>query len=181
MNSVNWGENAKAIKFPDGFCCDNIWITLSNGFNYNEIGTGFAKNTVSIFLPDSLQYIQSVKMQSLETLTLPKSLKVIEANAFRSFSRLKEVDFPSGLEVIGEMAFYDSGLEKIVLPSGLKEIGKNAFYDCRSLKKAEIPDSVTKIGQGAFGGCEGIEINYKGKTYNEKNVEKLYGKDLSTM
>ncbi|MDE6727546.1 MAG: leucine-rich repeat domain-containing protein [Oscillospiraceae bacterium] len=181
LDRVNWGDDAKAIKFPDGFCCDNIWITLGNGLNYNEIGTGFAKNAVSISLPDSLQYIQSVKMQSLETLTLPKSLKVIEANACRSFSRLKEVDFPSGLEVIGNMAFYQLPLENITLPSGLKEIGENAFKDSWSLKKVDIPDSVTKIGKGAFEGCEGIEISYKGNTYNEKNIAKLYGKDLSTM
>lgn len=181
-SGVDWGGNAKAIKFPEGLCC-GISIRSGNGFGYWGSGTGFAINAVSISLPDSLLYIKDFGVVSLETLTLPKSLKVIGGGAFEGdkLKKLKKIDLPSGLEVIGTLAFYQSHLEEITLPSGLKEIGGDAFNGCRSLKKVDIPDSVTKIGQRAFKGCEGIEISYKGKTYNEKNVEKLYAKDLSTM
>ncbi len=117
---------------------------------------------------------------SLTKVSLPGTVKKIGSETFSGCTSLTEVILSEGLEEINWGVFSGcTSLSEINLPSGLKTIGQNAFSGCTSLKSIDIPDSVTKIVRGAFIGCEGISINYKGKTYTEKNVEKLYDKDLS--
>lgn len=117
---------------------------------------------------------------SLTKVSLPGTVKEIGSETFSGCTSLTEVTLSEGLEEINWGVFRGcTSLSEINLPSGLKTIGENAFSGCTSLKSIDIPDSVTNIARGAFSGCEGISINYKGKTYTEKNVEKLYGKDLS--
>ncbi len=117
---------------------------------------------------------------SLTKVSLPGTVKKTGSETFSGCTSLTEVTLSEGLEEINWGVFSGcTSLSEINLPSGLKTIGQNAFSGCTSLKSIDIPDSVTKIVRGAFSGCEGISINYKGKTYTEKNVEKLYDKDLS--
>lgn len=147
----------KSIEIPEG-------VTEIGAVNDAYVGRVFAGCT------------------SLTKVSLPGTVKGIGIFAFAGCTSLTEVTLSEGLETIGYRAFTGcTALSDIKLPSGLITITQEAFYGCTSLKSIDIPDSVTKIARGAFSGCEGISINYKGKTYTEKNVEKLYDKDLSKM
>lgn len=146
---VDWGKNAKAIKFPDGI-----------SFSVYNAGTGTAPNVTSISLPDTVEYIQGFSgLKAIEEITLPKDLKTVGKTTFFRLEKLKKVTFGEKVEVINV----------------------SAFSGCSGLEKITLPDSVSSIGSAAFKDCTNVEISFKGKTYDEKNVEELYGKDLSTM
>ncbi|MBQ7872292.1 MAG: leucine-rich repeat protein, partial [Oscillospiraceae bacterium] len=63
----------------------------------------------------------------VENITLPSSLRVIEANSMANMSSLHELSIPEGLEYIGEQAFFGTPLESIDLPDSLQYIGTQAF------------------------------------------------------
>ena len=82
---VNWGDNAKAIKYPDGFVS-----FFSRTSKLSHCGGGKAPNVTSVSLPDNLEYITLFNgLQSLEEITLPTNLKTIEQNAFAGCEKLK--------------------------------------------------------------------------------------------
>lgn len=162
----------------------------------------------SVTIPERIVFIDVSAFQdcaSLTTINFPKKFSsgcTVEKNAFLNCTALKSVSIPSGmkfgdgvfenctsltkvslpssLDSISRYMFKDcKSLPDIKLPSGLKRIGARAFENCSSLKKINIPDSVTYIESDAFKGIPGITVTYKGMTFNEKNVSKLYNVDLS--
>lgn len=232
-SKVNWGDNAKAIRFSEG-CASPVGVLYAKESSY-YIGAGIAPNVTSVVLPDSWRCIGRFnELPNLESIELPKEIRYIWSETFEGCEELETVIFPK--KTAGECVIYDSAfkeckslenieipegviqlgtdegyvfnkctsLKKISLPSTLKEISTYtftgckslteitlpngletictcAFLDCTSLKSIDIPDSVTEIGFNAFIGCKDISINYKGKTYNEKDIQNLYDEDLSTM
>ena len=58
----------------------------------------------------------------LESVELPRTLKVILHGEFEKCKNLKNITLPEGLERIGDCCFYESALESITLPSTLKTI-----------------------------------------------------------
>ena len=71
----------------------------------------------------------------------------IGAGAFLACRALRRVHFPDSLRVIGEMAFWESGLYEVTLPESLLRIEDNA------------------IGLNAFGGCESLSEGYVARGY----------------
>lgn len=58
---------------------------------------------------------------------------------------------PDGVTMIGDNAFYSSGLTTVVIPGSVSEIGYNAFSNC-NLASVTIPIGVKIIGERAFSG-----------------------------
>ena len=85
---------------------------------------------------------------------------MIGRQAFCECSSLRNINFPSTLEVIGDWAFYKC--PRIVSAefneTGLKEIGDSAFFFCTSLERATIPSTVRRIGEEAFKCCKELEM-----------------------
>lgn len=169
-------------------------VTLPENLEYiqNNAFSG-CSSLESINFPEKYENTCLIQAGVFNNCTSLKSVKIPEGVTFQ-FERnsygsvffgckaLEKVILPSTVTGIGNYTFYGcSSLTDVTLLSVLKNIGTDAFYNCTSLRKVDIPDNVTYIGNGAFSGCSDVEINYKGKTYNEKNVEKLYDRDLSTM
>lgn len=77
-----------------------------------------------------------------------KSVKHIENNVFEKCSSLEEIDFPEGLETIGEQV----------------------FKDCRNLKIVTFPSSLKKVHSGIFNGApRNLKIFYKGTEFNKRD------------
>lgn len=74
------------------------------------------------------------KYSSVDSITLPRSLRKINDEAFY------------GLTDSGEGRF-----TSIVIPEGVKEIGRQSFYWCTSVKEITIPKTLQIIGDRAFG------------------------------
>lgn len=63
-----------------------------------------------------------------DTLTLPRSIRVIEEEAFAGNTALDEVVIPEGLESIGPRAFADSSVKSVELPASVTDIAEDAFW-----------------------------------------------------
>ncbi len=93
-----------------------------------------------------------------EALSISGGITYIGSSDFESFSRLKTLELPSGLEDISFYAFrYCSALSKVEFPPTLTRICASAFLDCSSLEEADFPDGLSDIGEKAFSGCEKLK------------------------
>lgn len=95
----------------------------------------------------------------LKSVTVPESVKTIDAEAFKGSIELNTVAFTgSGIETIGDSAFRDTKIAALSLPGSIKTIGEQAFYNCTSLKKVQIAgNSLIRIGKEAFYGDRNLK------------------------
>ncbi len=95
--------------------------------------------------------------RSLESITLPSTLRSIGTRAFCGCKSLTSVTIPNSVTGIGVEAFRNcTALTEITIPNSVKGIGQLAFYLCTSLTSVNILNSETSIGDGAFEGCTSL-------------------------
>ena len=84
------------------------------------------------------------KDSSLESIMLPRALRVIGNLAFAHCRHLKSVSFGENpmLEKIESKAFFDCGLESFEAPPRLKKIGDMAFGGCGSLREFKLNEGI---------------------------------------
>lgn len=118
--------------------CNAIIKTHSNAL---YVG---CKNTV---IPDGVKVIASHAFMSLIfapvpekplELVIPKSVEVIESQAFAGCRSLKKITFSEGLKSIGHWAFNATLLESVVIPASVNDIDPRAFNRCDSLKVIKV-------------------------------------------
>lgn len=132
---------------------------------------------------DKLSYIgqEVFSGTSLLEVDLPKSVRVIEDNAFTGCRELRTVSLKEGLLTIGNGAFQQcTAITEIAVPTtcttirsnafslcnlvrryklpNVVEIGDYCFYDNRSLVEINLPKTLNKLGKSVFEGCE--ELKY---------------------
>ena len=94
--------------------------------------------------------------ESLNSVTLPSTLKRIGENAFYQCPSLTSINLPEGLNSIGDVAFGYSGLQSIVIPSSVTDLGWSLFYCCENLTTATIGDGITEL-YGTFLFCTALK------------------------
>ena len=95
---------------------------------------------------------------NLEEVTLPSTIKVINAYTFYKNYNLKRINIPGSIVRIETGAFFQcNSLTNITLPNTVQYLGSQAFYDCRGLKTISIPNSITEFGDKCFGSCSALE------------------------
>lgn len=193
------GGGGGVIVFADAAVksiCVSHWDTSGDGeLDTNEaavvttLNTYFRNNT-SITSFDELQYFTGLTKingggifvgafdgcTNLESIVLPASVTEVQGYAFRSCSKLTDINL-GGLSVIGAYAFNgcsllasvdlsscttinnygfgSCGLASVVLPA-MVTLGTNAFRYCSSLARADIGSGCTSIDQYAFGDCSAL-------------------------
>ena len=64
---------------------------------------------------------------SLESVTVPEGVTVLENSVFYGTSNLETVTLPESLVTIESAAFYNSGLKELTIPSNVSYMGNNVF------------------------------------------------------
>lgn len=107
------------------------------------------ENVARIKLPKTIKVIEEDafdRVSCLEKVELNEGLETIEDEAFNGCENIQAISFPSTLKKIGEWAFARCGLiAEVKLPEGLTELGKFAFDDCTSIKKISIPSTLNSL------------------------------------
>lgn len=108
----------------------------------------YPEGTKGVFLPSNCP--------NLENIIIPNSTRVISGSGLNTCPKVKILNIPDGVEVIGEIN--SKWLEEIYIPSSVRCIQRKAFGNCQQLKKIYFADN-----------CEiGIEQDYSlvAKYYN---------------
>ena len=139
--------NALEYISEDAFCVPITSHTYENGKGVITFESDIDRVASCVF---SEEYF-------LETVTLPSSVVVIEAEAFMSCENLKSVELSEGTKAIHDSAFSNCiSLESINLPKSLELIGAYAFSSCESLKSISIPGGVTGLDYSTFRYCTNL-------------------------
>lgn len=94
----------------------------------------------------------------LENITLPSSLKSMDAWQFANATSLKAIQLNEGLENIGGGSFSQcTALEQITLPNSVKTLGDRAFERCTKLASATLNEGLESIGPSAFIACTSLK------------------------
>lgn len=117
--------------------------------------------------------------------------------AFGSCPKLKTIDFPERMTILGSYAFggyadsssYVPGLVSVSLPSTLKRIGERAFYNAANLTTVTFApgivledgsSSVPAIGSYAFGRCTSLKTIDLPATVLKNDKEKTITYSIGT-
>ncbi len=168
---VNWGDNAKAIRFSDG-CASPVGVLYAKESSYYT-GAGIAPNVTSVVLPDGWRCIGRFnKLPNLESIELPKEIRYIWSETFEGCEKLKTVVFPE--QTAGECEIYDrafegcKSLESVEIPEGVVQLGNDegmVFDECTSLKRVSLPGTLKEIYAGTFNRCKSLsEITLPNET-----------------
>lgn len=92
------------------------------------------------------------------SVSLPKTLSIIEDAAFAGCTALERINTPQPLSEIGDYAFDGCiSLKEFSLDASLSKLGKGCFRGCMSLRTIQFPSSFSEIPDEAFYGCTGLE------------------------
>ena len=122
---------------------DGSALTIGDGTvstNNGGLFCFFERTVVNV--PESVEVIgeSAFSACSLTKVTLPSSLRTIEAYAFRSCRSLTELEIAEGVTSIGTQAFADCrALTELILPESVETIEEKAWADCDSLENLTVP------------------------------------------
>ena len=121
-----------------------------------------------------------------EDVSVPDSVKRIEAEAFAGNDYIRHVTIGSSVKEIGESAFDGCKyLERVTIPDSVITIEHAAFSRCPSLTEVTVGTGLTELGNGAFAGDYSLASvsfdsdNSKftcddGAIYNKNGKDTLY-------
>ncbi len=178
LNEVYIPDNVKVIGFRAFSNCVRLKsIYIGDGVDSIQ-GEAFRGSAYlqELRIGNNVRYIGKQAFSSNHAratkLSIPKSVKFIDDEAFVGFWDVEELDLGE-VESIGASAFSQLyNLKSLILPSTLKKIGDLAFISVRSLTKVFIPANVTDIGINPFHSCRGIksiEVDENNPVYDSRN------------
>ena len=122
--------------------------------------------------------------KAAESYTLPATITVIAAEAFRGAEKLKSVVVPDSIAAIGEYAFENcKALEAFALGenSMVSTVPAGCFSGCEVLQEVSLGSGVTAIARLAFFGCSALETLRvaAGEVSVEDNVPVFSARDMT--
>ena len=110
----------------------------------------------------------------LTSITMPNSVKSIEAYAFHDCAKLTNITISNNVTSIEQGTFEGcTGLTSVMIPNSVTSIGWGAFKGCTGITSITIPDSVMSISNEAF-----LNTGYYNDESNWKNNVLYIGKHL---
>lgn len=111
---------------------------------------------------------------NITEVTLPKSVEIIDANAFEYCKNLEYIGLSDNITTISDFAFNGcTSLTGIHWPLNLETVGLESFSNCKSLTTVSLPEGVKKVENSAFYGCTNVDNIYLASTIEELGYDAL--------
>lgn len=110
--------------------------------------------------------------ETLESVTIPKSVVVMDEELFHDHVKLKNVKFADEYEylLVGSQLFWGCfALENITLPKGLINIPNKMFDACTNLTSVVVPNTVKTVGSSEFYGAQSETLTIDLTSYTDSN------------
>ena len=162
IHHIEVAEGVTRIPSWEFTHCKNL-LTVKLPSTLVEIGDcafSMCRQLHSINIPDGVTDLgfNTFDYTSIESITIPDTIKVLQDNIFRHCGKLKDVHLGMGLTTIEDNAFEGcSSLKSISLPNGIKSIGSYAFAHCTNLQSFNIPRSAQSLGVCPLADCRNLE------------------------
>jgi hypothetical protein len=145
-------HNKKLMAYPAASERTELYMD-ENVTEIEPMAFSGCSNLKKIVLPKTMAVINEDAFEncrSLEEIDL-SNVSVVEYAAFNGCESLTNITFGEQITVIGLLAFKGTGLDELNVPSSVTSIGLSAFNDCKNLKKVTIPEnSRVEVGYTAF-------------------------------
>ena len=165
-------KNIKTVNFPS-----SLRIIENFAFSNSSIETIVINSDIEYIYLDIFYNVFS-GCKNLTKIIFNGIVKNIFKGAFKNCNITGELNFPIGLEYIGDLAFLNNkNITNVVFPEGLKTIGNNAFKNCTNITgDIIIPKSVNYISYTALTNCNNIKRIFisKEKYYGWHNEFNMY-------
>ncbi len=89
-----------------------------------------------------------IGMPNLRSVVLPNSVETLWG--FRHVPNLKELKFPDGLQSIGPMSFWDTGITQYKFPESMHSIDSESIWGCDEVTEFSMP-GIEVIGDKSVG------------------------------
>lgn len=109
---------------------ENVEGFASSEFVYNGVLLEAEKSGKSIEISSNITVIASGAFEGyteIERIDFPSTVVEIQSYAFAGCTGIKELTFQTGLQKIGEKAFYDTNVQEVLLPTSIESIASDAF------------------------------------------------------
>lgn len=134
-----------------------IYKTFAEVTSYSGTETKVAVPSSAAGIPVRRIAEEAFKNDSkIVKITLPETLYIIDRYAFSGCTALEIVELNSGLEKIGDWAFYQSSVRKCDLPDSVSTLGKYCFYGT-NIETVKIPSNLSEAGKYCFYGCKNLK------------------------
>ncbi len=162
LNSIKVGDGNQRYKVIDNAL---YYYTAGAGTGlYTLVQYPLANTAAEYKVPDAVSFTLTEIADgafwgapTLETITIPETVKKIGDSAFAECKKLKKILLPVGLTSLGTEAFKgDSALTEVTVPEGVTTIQPGTFQGCESLAAVHMSDAMKIIGNRAFQGCKSL-------------------------
>ena len=125
------------------------------------VGFCSCKGLTSLQLPNGIKTIDEGAFEScgFTSVHIPNSVINFGIRAFMSCENLESVTFDDDMQIESISGYFLTScakLKNIEIPSSVNVIGEGALWNCTSLTNVEIPSGVTLVESGAFNGCSSL-------------------------
>lgn len=182
VGTMSLNVNAASVE-ASGTCGDNLTWELTSDGTLTISGTG--EMTDYKAYGDYTDHIRpdvpwAASRNSVNTLIVEEGVTSIGRNAFYYFHSLESVSLPSTLKTIHANAFYNiSKFRGLTLPDGLETLEPGAFGACTYFRWISLPESLVNFTSSAFSGCSNIgSVYYRGNLDQWQALGIRFGKDV---
>lgn len=146
---------------------------------YEEYGIWFDKETGTI-----TGFEEGLTQLQLPSKLGGKKIEIIGEKAFFECDTLQSVSLPSTVKEIKNLAFAGcTKLQEVIFSDDLEKIGTEAFAQCSELTEIQLPSSLKQIEGYAFSYCERLtQINISERNQKYSSIDGvLFDKNQTTL
>lgn len=172
-------ELPESLEYLDEafYYCDALWSITYNAIDCECPNGVSPRDLEKIVIGDKVRRLPKglyTGNTNITEVTLPKSVEIIDANAFEYCKNLEYIGLSDNITTISDFAFNGcTSLTGIHWPLNLETVGLESFRDCKSLTTVSLPEGVKKVENSAFYGCTNVDNIYLASTIEELGYDAL--------